>query len=290
MSHTNSSGHQCVLCCPGARWTGSCPSPLKPRNFFKFPFLVAWLGEHTRQLSTVVCNCPLTMPAICCRHAPAWNTQEVLDLLGLWEEEAVQAQLQSSHRNVDLCEQMAQGMWEKGYKRDWQQCCVKAKELQHGYQKAKEASNPSSAELQTCHFYRELHANLREDPTTTCKSPMDTSEEPQALTMNSKEEGVDKEEVKEYGGQVTRGSSCAVSKDLFDSSALLPVPTAAADAIVAWRVSLFTPAKLLSQMSGRKITCSRRSCKPVLQQRMRPGPGGSPLQPAWRRRGECTRT
>ncbi|EMP36799.1 hypothetical protein UY3_06010 [Chelonia mydas] len=96
------------------------------------------------------------------RCAPAWSTQEVLDLLGLWEEEAVQEQLRSSHRNMDNCEQIAQ---EKDYNRDQQWCCGKAKELQQAYQKAMEVYGPSGMELQTYHFYKELHTILGRDPT-----------------------------------------------------------------------------------------------------------------------------
>ncbi|XP_043404808.1 uncharacterized protein LOC122466241 isoform X2 [Chelonia mydas] len=48
-------------------------------------------------------------------------------------------------------------------------------------------------------------------------APLDTSEEPKSHgpAMNSEEEKVDKEVEEEYGGQMTRGSSCTVSQDLF---------------------------------------------------------------------------
>ncbi|XP_039358234.1 myb/SANT-like DNA-binding domain-containing protein 1 isoform X2 [Mauremys reevesii] len=99
------------------------------------------------------------------KRSPAWSRQEMLDLLGLWGEEAVQAQLQSSRRNAEVYEKISQGMVEKGYQRDLLQCRVKAKELRLAYQKAREANGHSGAALQTCPFYKELHAILCNDPT-----------------------------------------------------------------------------------------------------------------------------
>ncbi|EMP26511.1 hypothetical protein UY3_16412 [Chelonia mydas] len=77
-----------------------------------------------------------------------------------------------------------------GYKRDQQQCHVKAKELWQKYQKAREANNCSGAEPPTWHFYKTLHAILSRDPATTSKSSVDTSQEPEleASSINSVEE------------------------------------------------------------------------------------------------------
>lgn len=75
--------------------------------------------------------------------------------------------------------------------------------------KDRKANNRSRAKPQTCCFYDELHAMLCRDHTTSLHNTNDTSEEPksQVSTENSKEE--------ENGGQVTAGSRCIVSKDLF---------------------------------------------------------------------------
>ncbi|EMP26672.1 Zinc finger and SCAN domain-containing protein 20 [Chelonia mydas] len=126
---------------------------------------------------------------------PAWSTQEVVDLLGLWGEENVQAQLQSSHRHFDIYKQIAQGLGKKGYNRDTQQCLVKIMELWQAYKKAREANNCSGAEPQTCRFYKELHSVLGGD-STTAKSPMDTSREleSQAPEEHSEKEVLDDEE------------------------------------------------------------------------------------------------
>ncbi|EMP33927.1 Endoplasmic reticulum resident protein 44 [Chelonia mydas] len=80
------------------------------------------------------------------RHAPAWSTRELLALLDLWKEEAVQLQLLSSCRNFDTYRQIASEMPEKGHKRDMRQCCAKIKKLRQAYQKAREANRCSGAE------------------------------------------------------------------------------------------------------------------------------------------------
>ncbi|EMP35927.1 Multidrug resistance-associated protein 9 [Chelonia mydas] len=135
------------------------------------------------------------MPATCSRRAPLWSRQEILDPLGLWGEEAVQAQHQTSCRNVDIDKKIAQGKQEKEYDRNHQQRHVKAKELWQAYQKAREANNQSGDELL---------AILGGDPITTPAAPVDTSEEhrSQAPAVNSEEE---------YEGQAIGGSRSAVN-------------------------------------------------------------------------------
>uniref|UniRef100_A0A452H3Z8 Uncharacterized protein n=1 Tax=Gopherus agassizii TaxID=38772 RepID=A0A452H3Z8_9SAUR len=64
----------------------------------------------------------------------AWSRREMLAPLGLWGEETVQEQLQTSLRNVNIYGEIARGMGEKGNDRGQQQCHVKAKELQQAYQ------------------------------------------------------------------------------------------------------------------------------------------------------------
>ncbi|EMP26441.1 hypothetical protein UY3_16482 [Chelonia mydas] len=54
--------------------------------------------------------------------SPAWSTPELLNLMALWREEAVQSQLHSSHRNFYTCDQISHGMLDKGYKWDTVLC------------------------------------------------------------------------------------------------------------------------------------------------------------------------
>ncbi|EMP32015.1 Zinc finger and SCAN domain-containing protein 29 [Chelonia mydas] len=117
-------------------------------------------------------------------RTPAWSTQEVVELLGLWGEEAMQAQLRSSCRSVQIYVQIAWGLEEKCYTRGTQLCHVKIKMLQ----KAKEANSHSGAAPQICPFYKELDAILRGDSPPPPKSSVDTSEESESLASTGGEE------------------------------------------------------------------------------------------------------
>ncbi|XP_044860041.1 zinc finger and SCAN domain-containing protein 32-like [Mauremys mutica] len=154
------------------------------------------------------------------------STPELLGLLGLLGEEALQSQLFSSPRNFDTYGQMACGIEEKGHDRDMQQCHAKIKELRQAYQKAREA-NQSRVSPKKCCFYKELSAILGGDPTSTDKNPMDTSErlETVASGVNLQYDMVDEEvELQENGGQATGMCSGVASLTGEGSSASADVP------------------------------------------------------------------
>ncbi|KAG6929355.1 zinc finger and SCAN domain containing 32, partial [Chelydra serpentina] len=94
------------------------------------------------------------------RRAPAWTEREVLDLIAVWGDETVLAELGSKRRNAKTYAKVSKGMQDRGYNRDAQQCRVKIKELRQAYQKTRDANNRSGSEPQTCRFYDELHAIL----------------------------------------------------------------------------------------------------------------------------------
>uniref|UniRef100_A0A8C3HFW4 SCAN box domain-containing protein n=1 Tax=Chrysemys picta bellii TaxID=8478 RepID=A0A8C3HFW4_CHRPI len=89
---------------------------------------------------------------------------ELLDLISIWGEEAVQSQLCSSQRNYDTYGQISQCMTERGHDRDTLQCRFKVKELLNAYHKAWEANRCSGA----------LEAILGGDPMSTAKATADT--------------------------------------------------------------------------------------------------------------------
>ncbi|XP_065421427.1 uncharacterized protein LOC135975218 [Chrysemys picta bellii] len=101
------------------------------------------------------------------KRAPAWTEREVRDLLAIWGDESVLAELRSSKRNGKVLEKVSKAMKDRGHNRDTQQCRVKIKELRQAYHKAREANGRSGAEPQTCRFYAELHAILGGAATTT---------------------------------------------------------------------------------------------------------------------------
>ncbi|XP_053880172.1 myb/SANT-like DNA-binding domain-containing protein 2 isoform X2 [Malaclemys terrapin pileata] len=102
-----------------------------------------------------------------CKRAPAWTEREVRDLLTIWGDESVLAELRRSKRNGEILEKVSKAMKDRGHNRDAQQCRVKIKELRQAYHKAREANGRSGAEPQTCRFYAELHAMLGGAATTT---------------------------------------------------------------------------------------------------------------------------
>ncbi|XP_065418697.1 uncharacterized protein LOC135974457 [Chrysemys picta bellii] len=101
------------------------------------------------------------------KRAPAWTEQEVRDLLVIWGDESVQAELCSSKRNAKTLEKVSKAMKDRGHNRDAQQSCVKIKELRQAYHKTREENGRFGAEPQTCRFYAELHAMLGGAATTT---------------------------------------------------------------------------------------------------------------------------
>ncbi|KAG6937989.1 zinc finger and SCAN domain containing 29, partial [Chelydra serpentina] len=99
------------------------------------------------------------------KRAPAWTEREVLDLIAVWGDESMLAELCSKRRNDNIFAKISKGMMDRGDNRDAQQCRVKIKELRQAYQKTKEANSRSGSEPHTCPFYDELHAILGGDPT-----------------------------------------------------------------------------------------------------------------------------
>ncbi|XP_067401952.1 zinc finger and SCAN domain-containing protein 29-like [Emydura macquarii macquarii] len=141
------------------------------------------------------------------KRAPAWSRNEVLDFIGLWEEESVLAQLRSSKRNLDIYGKISQDMLEKGHKRDAQQCRVKIKELRQSYQKARDANSRSGSSPKTCRLYDEVHAILGGDRTTAPPRTIDTSASSQSMIYD--EDSVDEEE--EEGAVDSRAQDSGVS-------------------------------------------------------------------------------
>ncbi|XP_053874554.1 myb/SANT-like DNA-binding domain-containing protein 2 [Malaclemys terrapin pileata] len=101
------------------------------------------------------------------KRAPAWTERAVQDLLAIWGDESVLAELRSSKRNGKILEKVSKAMKDRGHNRDAQQCRVKIKELRQAYHKAREANGRSGAQPQTCRFYAELHAMLGGAASTT---------------------------------------------------------------------------------------------------------------------------
>ncbi|EMP40802.1 hypothetical protein UY3_01928 [Chelonia mydas] len=122
----------------------------------------------------------------CPRRSPVWSNGEVLDLISVCGEEAVQSQLHPSRRNYDTYGQISRAMMERGQDWDALQCRVKVRELWNAYHKAQEANRHSGAAPMTCWCYKELEKILESDPTSTPKTNMDTSEPMAAQVQQGK--------------------------------------------------------------------------------------------------------
>ncbi|XP_074812776.1 uncharacterized protein LOC141989752 [Natator depressus] len=114
-------------------------------------------------------------------------------------------------------------MLDRGYKRDTQQCHVKAKELRQAHQKTKEANSRSGSEPHTCCFYDQQHGILGRDPTTTPPLSVDTCK--RGVSRNREEDFVDEEEEEEENAQQASGESILPSnQDLFITLEPIPSP------------------------------------------------------------------
>ncbi|KAM7177195.1 zinc finger and SCAN domain-containing protein 29-like [Macrochelys suwanniensis] len=206
------------------------------------------------------------------KRAPAWIERETLDLIAVWGEESVQADLRSSRRNADIYAKIAQGIMKRGYTGDAQQCHMKIKELRQAYQKTKEINGHSWSEPQTCRFYDQLHAIQGGDPTSTPTLSVDTK---MAASGNTDEDFVDEEEEEENAQQASRESVLPGSQDLFltlepiPSQSLLFLDPDGGEGNSAANVSMLTastPSLRLSQIRRQNnapaMTCFQSSCSP----------------------------
>ncbi|EMP40072.1 hypothetical protein UY3_02703 [Chelonia mydas] len=200
----------------------------------------------------------LIMETQCHKDPPAWSTEEVMDLIAVWGEESVKAELQSSRRNAEIYAKLARGMGEKGYTRDTQQCRMKIKELQQVYRKTREANSHSGSAHRHAASMRSC---LRFSAATPSRS-VDTFEEPWVTSSNNEEDIVDEgEEKEENERQASGGSILLDSQELYLT--LEPVPSQ--DQLVAEREAgegtsaetlsigiSSTPGQRLSQIRRRK--------------------------------------
>ncbi|EMP35323.1 Putative protein C11orf61 like protein [Chelonia mydas] len=74
------------------------------------------------------------------QRGPAWTQREIWDLIAVWGDKSVLAELRSKRQNAKIFEKISNGMKDRGYNRDLQQCQMKIKELRQAYQKNREAN------------------------------------------------------------------------------------------------------------------------------------------------------
>ncbi|XP_065451354.1 uncharacterized protein LOC135983415 [Chrysemys picta bellii] len=190
------------------------------------------------------------------KRAPAWTVWEVLDLIAIWGEDSVLAELRSKRRNAKTFEKISKGMMERGHNRDSDQCRVKVKELRQAYQKTKEANGRSGSEPRTCRFYAELHAILGGAATTTPPVTMDSGSG--IVSSAIPEDSADGEEEDELP-ESTQHSILPNSQNLFLTLTEVPSQASIQDhdpmegtSAAANSSSLPPPSRRLSQIRRRK--------------------------------------
>ncbi|XP_065415081.1 myb/SANT-like DNA-binding domain-containing protein 2 [Chrysemys picta bellii] len=195
------------------------------------------------------------------KRAPAWSIREVLDLIAIWGEDSVLAELRSKRRNAKTFEKISKGMMERGHNRDSDQCRVKVKELRQAYRKTKEANGRSGSEPRTCRFYAELHAILGGAATTTPPVTVDSgSGIVSSATPEDSADGEEEEEEEEDElAESTQHSVLPNSQDLFLSLTEVPSQASIQDhdpmegtSAAANFSSLPPPSRRLSQIRRRR--------------------------------------
>ncbi|XP_065429834.1 uncharacterized protein LOC135976694 [Chrysemys picta bellii] len=195
------------------------------------------------------------------KRAPAWTVREVLDLIAVWGEDSVLAELRSKRRNAKTFEKISKGMMERGHNRDSDQCRVKVKELRQAYQKTKEANGCSGSEPRTCRFYAKLHAILGGAATTTPPVIVDSGSGIvlSATPEDSADGGEEEEEEEDELAESTQHSILPNSQDLFLSLTEVPSQASIQDpdpmegtSAAANSSSLPPPSRRLSQIRRRK--------------------------------------
>ncbi|XP_062978735.1 uncharacterized protein LOC134396244 [Elgaria multicarinata webbii] len=93
------------------------------------------------------------------RRGTNWSYAEVLDLLDIWGEQRIQQVLQSSHRNMDTFQVIANEMAKRGHERTAQECRTKTKTMRREYKKVKESNSVGKGRT-VCPFYDQLERIL----------------------------------------------------------------------------------------------------------------------------------
>ncbi|XP_065412980.1 uncharacterized protein LOC135973490 [Chrysemys picta bellii] len=198
------------------------------------------------------------------KRAPAWTVREILDLIAVWGEDSVLAELRSKRRNAKTFEKISKGMMERGHNRDSDQCRVKVKELRQAYQKTKEANGRSGSEPRTCRFYAKLHAILGGAATTTPPVIVDSRSGivSSATPEDSADGGEEEEEEEDELAESTQHSVLPNSQDLFLTLTEVPSQPSQAStqdsdpmegtSAAANSSSLPPPSRRLSQIRRRK--------------------------------------
>ena len=89
-----------------------------------------------------------------------WSEKEKLDLISIWKEEDVEAQLRVVHRNLPIYQRVAELHNLRGYERTPEQCRNKMKSLKSDYNKDKKLNVGHYAEHKFRPFFPFLSSSI----------------------------------------------------------------------------------------------------------------------------------
>ena len=67
--------------------------------------------------------------------AGRWSTEETQTLISIWGEDRIKSKLGKAHQNRDVFERIVHEMSDVGYKKLWQQCRTKIKNITQKYRR-----------------------------------------------------------------------------------------------------------------------------------------------------------
>ncbi|EMP32473.1 von Willebrand factor A domain-containing protein 3B [Chelonia mydas] len=213
-------------------WQTRCDSPVRRKSaLYADTSSAHWLKTHglvARRLTIMDALAPTAIPhstkyiPVLDKHVVSKVFDEVLPLAHVSNDKKRITLINPQAVNLDAykekLEQAIKSYERQGYDRDMVQCREKIKELRQVYHKAREAKCHSGAAPKTCRFYKELDAILGGDPTSTAKSPMNTSAGLEAAERrpNPEDEVIDEEVELDDDEELPAGSpGGAGSQELF---------------------------------------------------------------------------
>ena len=137
----------------------------------------------------------------------AWSKPEILKLIEIWSNDALQAQLEGCRRNQDVYERIARELTEAGFERTYQQCRDKLKKLKGDYRKIKDKRGKTGeGRYPEWDYFDAMDAVLGHkpatEPTVTIDTLRDASEEiPDHSTLDTSTSSVTSETPDEENGE-----------------------------------------------------------------------------------------
>ena len=121
---------------------------------------------------------------------------EIQALIAVWGETGIQEELDGAVRNKVVFKEVAEKLHEMGYKRDWEQCCTKIRNLKKQYRAVKDHNNQTGNGRKACKYFEELDKILGHRPASVPTVLLDSG------TISSVQDSQDPEAERETNGKI----------------------------------------------------------------------------------------